>query len=66
MHIAAAQEIVHRLIPALMSALYPSLGEKTGGEVSGAQAEGATARDAAILANACVNAVRRIMTELLA
>jgi len=34
--------------------------------VSGAQAEGATARDAAILADACVNAARRIMTELLA
>jgi hypothetical protein len=30
MHIAAAQEIVHRLIPALMSALYlKRLGEKT-------------------------------------
>jgi hypothetical protein len=34
--------------------------------VSSAQAEGATARDAAILADACVNAARRIMTELLA
>ena len=33
--------------------------------VSGAQAEGATARDAAILADG-VNAARRIMTELLA
>ena len=31
MHIAAAQEIVHRLIPALMSALYlKSLGETPG------------------------------------
>jgi hypothetical protein len=34
--------------------------------VSGAQAEGATAPDAAILADACVNAARRVMTELLA
>jgi hypothetical protein len=30
----------------------------------GAQAEGATPRDAAIVADACVDAARRIMTEL--
>jgi hypothetical protein len=34
--------------------------------LAGAQAEGATAHDAAILADACVDAARRIMTELLA
>lgn len=34
--------------------------------VAGAQAEGGAARDAAILADACVNATRRITTELLA
>lgn len=34
--------------------------------VGGAQAEGAAPRDAAILADACVDAARRIMTELLA
>jgi hypothetical protein len=34
--------------------------------VAGAQAEGATPRDAAIVADACVDAARRIMTELLA
>ena len=34
--------------------------------VTGAQAEGATPRDAAIVADACVDAARRIMTELLA
>jgi hypothetical protein len=34
--------------------------------VAGAQAEGAAPRDAAILADACVDAARRIMTELLA
>jgi hypothetical protein len=34
--------------------------------VAGAHAEGAAPRDAAILADACVNAARRIMTELLA
>jgi hypothetical protein len=34
--------------------------------VTGAQAEGATPRDAAIMADACVDAARRIMTELLA
>ena len=34
--------------------------------VTGAQAEGATPRDAAIVAAACVDAARRIMTELLA
>ena len=34
--------------------------------VAGAQAEGAAPRDAAILADACVAAARRIMTELLA
>ena len=33
--------------------------------LAGAQAEGATAHDAAILADACVDAARRIMTELL-
>jgi hypothetical protein len=32
--------------------------------VTGAQAEGATPRDAAIVADACVDAARRIMTEL--
>jgi hypothetical protein len=42
------------------------LAERRGELVSGAQAEGATAQDAAILADACVNAARRIMTELLA
>ena len=31
--------------------------------VAGAQAEGATPRDAAIVADACVDAARRIMTE---
>jgi len=34
--------------------------------VTAAQAEGATPRDAAIVADACVDAARRIMTELLA
>ena len=34
--------------------------------VMGAQAEGATPGDAAIVADACVDAARRIMTELLA
>ena len=34
--------------------------------VAGARAEGATPHDAAILADACVDAARRIMTELLA
>jgi hypothetical protein len=34
--------------------------------VTGAQAEGATPRDAAIVADACVDAARRIMNELLA
>ena len=34
--------------------------------VTGAQAEGATPRDAAIVADACVDAARRIMTEMLA
>jgi hypothetical protein len=34
--------------------------------VAGAMAEGAAERDAAILADACVDAARRIMTELLA
>jgi hypothetical protein len=34
--------------------------------VAGAVAEGAAERDAAILADACVSAARRIMTELLA
>jgi hypothetical protein len=34
--------------------------------VAGAQAERATPRDAAIVADACVDAARRIMTELLA
>ncbi len=34
--------------------------------VMGAQAEGATPRDATIVADACVDAARRIMTELLA
>jgi hypothetical protein len=34
--------------------------------VSGAVAEGATEGDAVILADACVNAARQIMTELLA
>jgi hypothetical protein len=33
---------------------------------AGAVVEGATQRDAAILADACVSAARRIMTELLA
>lgn len=34
--------------------------------VAGARAEGVTPDDAAILADACVDAARRIMTELLA
>jgi hypothetical protein len=34
--------------------------------VTGAQAEDATPRDAAIVADACVDAARRITTELLA
>ena len=34
--------------------------------VLGAQAEGTGARDAAFLADACVSAARRILTELLA
>jgi hypothetical protein len=34
--------------------------------VAGARAEGATPHDAAILADACVDAAHRIMTELLA
>ncbi len=34
--------------------------------VTGAQAEGATPCEAAIVADACVDAARRIMTELLA
>jgi hypothetical protein len=34
--------------------------------VTGAPAEGATPRDAAIVADACVDAARRILTELLA
>ncbi len=34
--------------------------------VTGAEAEGATERDAAIIADACVDAARRILTELLA
>ena len=34
--------------------------------LAGAQAEGATQRDAAIVADACVDAAHRIMTELLA
>jgi hypothetical protein len=34
--------------------------------VAGAVAEGASQRDAAVLADACVSAARRIMTELLA
>ena len=33
---------------------------------AGTQAEGATPHDAAIVADACVDAARRIMTELLA
>ena len=40
--------------------------EELGELVTGAQAEGATPRDAAIVADACVDAARRIMTELLA
>jgi hypothetical protein len=123
MHIAAAQETVHRLIPGIderpvsprasakrrggdkagasepeksgggncygydvvrgpsnagelcvsYAAQLPSrqarddyLAERRRELVSGAQAEGATAPDAAILADACVNAARRVMTELLA
>jgi hypothetical protein len=42
------------------------LGERRRELVTGAQAEGATPRDAAIVADACVDAARRIMTELLA
>ena len=34
--------------------------------IAGAMAEGAAQRDAAVLADACVDAARRIMTELLA
>jgi hypothetical protein len=34
--------------------------------VVGAEAEGATPHDAAIVADACIDAARRIMTELLA
>ena len=34
--------------------------------VAGTQAEGATPHDAAIVADACVDVARRIMTELLA
>jgi hypothetical protein len=34
--------------------------------VTGGQAEGATLRDAEIVADACVDAARRMMTELLA
>jgi hypothetical protein len=34
--------------------------------IAGALAEGAAQRDAAILADACVDAARRIMTDLLA
>jgi hypothetical protein len=34
--------------------------------VAGAAAEGAARRDAVVLADACVDAARRIMTELLA
>ncbi len=34
--------------------------------VNGAMTEGAAEHDAAILADACVNAARRLMTELLA
>jgi hypothetical protein len=34
--------------------------------VAGAMAEGATESDALVLADACVNAARRIMTEFLA
>jgi hypothetical protein len=34
--------------------------------MKGVQAQGATPRDAAIVADACVDAARRIMTELLA
>ena len=34
--------------------------------VTGAQIEGATPRDAAIVADACIEAARRIMIELLA
>jgi hypothetical protein len=42
------------------------LAERRGELVAGAVAEGATEGDAAILADACVNAARAIMTELLA
>jgi hypothetical protein len=42
------------------------LGERRRELVMGAQAEGVTPRDAAIVADACVDAARRIMTELLA
>jgi hypothetical protein len=42
------------------------LAERRGELVAGAVAEGATEGDAAILADACVNATRAIMTELLA
>ena len=42
------------------------LAERRDELVAGAVAEGVTERDAAILADACVNAARAIMTELLA
>jgi hypothetical protein len=42
------------------------LAERRRDLVAGAVAEGAARRDAVILADACVDAARRIMTELLA
>jgi Glutathione S-transferase, N-terminal domain len=50
-------------VPALLLDNGEPLVENT---LVGAQAEGTTLRDAAILAEACVSAARRIMTELLA
>src|SRR5262249_21609505 len=42
------------------------LRQRRGELIVGARAEGAAPRDAAIVADACVDAARRIMTELLA
>ena len=54
----------HRVRPA--GPLENYLRERRRELVTGAQAEDATPRDAAIVADACVDAARRIMTEPLA
>jgi hypothetical protein len=53
-------------LPSKTQARDDYLGERRRELVTGPQAEDATPRDAAIVADACVDAARRIMTELLA